>query len=246
MRQEFVNPFLSAAQHVFEVELEHEFKFAVAQVTEDTITSENITASIGVSGRLEGNVFYGFKRRVARAILTIMLGKPSSEMDQMALSALGEPANMITGNAAISLVRAGYSTDLMPPTLGCPQIVGDLTVNASVPRLHQLSRERSATRRTKAESFSSCSYNNFQEQLTVIRGPRVPLSPGPDGVSAPGRLASMAGWRYPPPAASRSGRFGAICTRRPGPGNQDSQRGIHGRLVGYNGPELPFALAGNA
>ncbi len=57
MRQEFVNPFLSAAQHVFEVELEHEFKFAVAQVTEDTITSENITASIGVSGRLEGNVF---------------------------------------------------------------------------------------------------------------------------------------------------------------------------------------------
>ena len=55
-------------------------------------------------------------------------------MDQMALSALGELANMITGNAAIGLAGAGFSTDLTPPTLiqpkgskfttlGCPQIV---------------------------------------------------------------------------------------------------------------------------
>jgi CheY-specific phosphatase CheX len=48
-------------------------------VTEETITSEDITAFIGVAGRLEGNVFYGFKRSVARAILTIMLGKPRPE-----------------------------------------------------------------------------------------------------------------------------------------------------------------------
>lgn len=137
MRQEFVNPFLTAAQHVFEVELGQELKFAGARATEDTITSEDITAFIGVTGRLEGNVFYGFKRQVARSILTIMLGKPPSGMDQMALSALGEIANMITGNAAIGLASAGFSTDLTPPTLiqpkgskfttlGCPQIVVDL------------------------------------------------------------------------------------------------------------------------
>lgn len=137
MRQEFVNPFLTAAQHVFEVELGQELKFAGARATEDTITSEDITAFIGVTGRLEGNVFYGFKRGVARSILTIMLGKPPAGMDQMALSALGEIANMITGNAAIGLAGAGYSTDLTPPTLiqpkgskfttlGCPQIVVDL------------------------------------------------------------------------------------------------------------------------
>jgi CheY-specific phosphatase CheX len=68
MRQEFVNPFLTAAQHVFEVELGQELKFAGARATEDTITSEDITAFIGVTGRLEGNVFYGFKRAVARSI----------------------------------------------------------------------------------------------------------------------------------------------------------------------------------
>jgi len=134
MRQEFVNPFLTTAQHVFEVELGQELKFAGAQVAEDTITSEDITAFIGVTGRLEGNVFYGFKRSVARSILTIMLGKPPAGLDQMALSALGELANMITGNAAIGLAGTGFSTDLTPPTLiqpkgskfttlGCPQIV---------------------------------------------------------------------------------------------------------------------------
>lgn len=137
MRQEFVNPFLTAAQHVFKVELGMELKLVGAQVTEDTITSEDITAFIGVTGHLEGNVFYGFKRKVARAILTIMLGKPPAGMDQMALSALGELANMITGNAAVGLARAGFSTDLTPPTLiqpkgskfttlGCPQILVNL------------------------------------------------------------------------------------------------------------------------
>jgi CheY-specific phosphatase CheX len=137
MRQEFVNPFLTAAQHVFEVELGQELKFSGPRVTEDTITSEDITAFIGVTGRLEGNVFYGFKRAVARSILTIMLEKPPAGMDQMALSALGKIANMITGNAAIGLAGAGFSTGLTPPTLiqpkgskftalGCPQIVVDL------------------------------------------------------------------------------------------------------------------------
>jgi len=136
-RQEFVNPFLTSTQHVFAVELGQELKFAGAQVTEDTITCEaieDITAFIGVTGRLQGNVFYGFKRSVARAILTIMLGKSPVGMDQMALSGLGELANMITGNAAIGLAGAGFSTDLTPPapiqpkgskftTLGCPQIM---------------------------------------------------------------------------------------------------------------------------
>ena len=137
MRQEFVNPFLTAAQHVFEVELGQELKYIGARMTDDTNTSEDITAFIGVTGQLEGNVFYGFKRQVARAVLTIMLGRPPAGMDTMAMSALGELANMITGNAAIGLAGAGFSTDLTPPTLiqpkgskfttlGCPQILVDL------------------------------------------------------------------------------------------------------------------------
>ncbi len=85
MRQEFVNPFLTAAQRVFEVELGQELKYVGARATDDTYTSEDITAFIGVTGNLEGNVFYGFKRGVARAILTIMLGRPPAGMDTMAL-----------------------------------------------------------------------------------------------------------------------------------------------------------------
>ncbi len=134
MRQEFVNPFLTAAQHVFRMELGWELEFSGAELANDEVTSEDITAFIGVTGELEGNVFYGFRRPVMRSIVTTMLGRPQAGMDQLALSALGELANMITGNASGGLAAAGYTTDLTPPrlvwpkgsrftTLGIPQIL---------------------------------------------------------------------------------------------------------------------------
>jgi chemotaxis protein CheX len=39
------------------------------------------------------------------------------EMDEMALSAIGELANMITGNATTALAETNYVCDISPPVL---------------------------------------------------------------------------------------------------------------------------------
>ena len=44
-------------------------------------------------------------------------GDPIEELDDISMSALGELANMITGNATIQLADAGYKCDISTPVL---------------------------------------------------------------------------------------------------------------------------------
>ena len=69
-----------------------------------TLPTHHEAQRIGVSGRLEGNVLYGFSGESAQSIVGVMLGEPVSTVnDELALSAIGEIGNMITGNAAARL-----------------------------------------------------------------------------------------------------------------------------------------------
>ena len=120
MRQDFINPFLAAVEHVFQSEFGWDLKFCGTEVADDQVTSEDLTVFIGVTGRVEGNVFYGFTSSMARSVLGVMLERPRSRMDEVAQSALGELANMITARAGVGLEAAGYPTRLTPPTLVQP------------------------------------------------------------------------------------------------------------------------------
>ncbi len=46
-----------------------------------------------------------------------MLGETVTELDDMSMSALGELANMITGNAATQLSAKGYDCDISSPSI---------------------------------------------------------------------------------------------------------------------------------
>jgi chemotaxis protein CheX len=46
-----------------------------------------------------------------------MCGEEITELDDIALSALGEIANMITGNAATRLSAEGYRCNISPPVM---------------------------------------------------------------------------------------------------------------------------------
>ena len=110
MKEEYVNAFLSPAKLVWEKELGCALDLIGAEAVSNQFTTEQITAIIGVSGRLEGNVLYGFSDSTAYAVASQMIGEPVTELDDLGLSALGEIANMITGNAATPLAAAGSST----------------------------------------------------------------------------------------------------------------------------------------
>ncbi len=117
MKAEFVNPFLTPAMDVWRKELGGELGFSEAELVSGNFTTEDITALIGVTGKLKGNVFYEFSHETALRVAGTMCGEPITELDEISMSALGEMANMITGNATIHLANAGYDCDISTPVL---------------------------------------------------------------------------------------------------------------------------------
>ena len=138
MKQEYVNPFLTPAQMVWQKEFGCALKIQNAEAVSHQFTTDDVTAIIGISGKLEGNVLYGFSEDLVKEIIRRMVGEEMSARDPMALSALGEIANVITGNAATQLAASGYPCDISPPVILEP--VG-ATLTAGVPKQIQVTFE---------------------------------------------------------------------------------------------------------
>ena len=145
MKEEYVNPFLAPAKLVWEKELGQTLELASTDLVSHQFTTEDITALIGVSGQLQGSILYGFTTETAAAAVGIMLGEGVEAPNGLALSALGEIANMITGNAATEVAGLGYACHISPPvmlepmgsrisTLGGPQIL--VTFTSALGPLH--------------------------------------------------------------------------------------------------------------
>jgi len=118
MKEAYVNSFLAPAKLVWEKELGESLELTGATVFSNQFTTDDLTAIIGVSGWLEGNVLYGFSEETALAVVRRMIGEEvDTYQDELGLSALGEIANMITGNAATQLSGAGYPCDISPPVI---------------------------------------------------------------------------------------------------------------------------------
>ncbi len=117
MKEEYVNAFLAPAQLVWGKELDCALEFVGAEIISNSFTTAEITAVIGVSGELEGSVLYGFGNGTSLALAGRMMGETVSEHNEVSLSAVGELANMITGNAATQLAGAGYACAISPPTM---------------------------------------------------------------------------------------------------------------------------------
>ena len=118
MKEEWINSFLAPAKLVWEIELGQPLELEGAQMVSNQFTTDDVTAVIGVSGRLQGNVLYGFSEETAQSIIKVMLGEDEGQIsNEMGLSAIGEIANMITGNAATKLAELGYRCDISPPVV---------------------------------------------------------------------------------------------------------------------------------
>ena len=122
MKEEYVNSFLVPAQLVWKRELGHDLTVESAEIVSHQFTTDDLTAIIGVSGRLEGNVLYGWTEESAIKVVSTMMGEEVEDLrTDLALSALGELANMITGNAATLLSQVGYPCQISPPVIVEPR-----------------------------------------------------------------------------------------------------------------------------
>ena len=117
MRVEFVNPFVSAAYAVFEAVTHARPERGQVALRNTTFTTQQVTIMAGVTGDVGGAVLYGMSVVTAQKIAAAMIGSEVPALDDMALSALSELGNMITGNAATLLSQAGYDLNITTPSL---------------------------------------------------------------------------------------------------------------------------------
>lgn len=114
-----INPFVSAASEVLISLLNEEPKgFSLEEVGASLAQSEtDLMIIIGVSGDVQGRVILKMMQPDALRLAAIMLNTEVSTFDDLTRSALGEMANMITGNATIALEENGFASDITPPSL---------------------------------------------------------------------------------------------------------------------------------
>ncbi|MDR2518373.1 MAG: chemotaxis protein CheX [Spirochaetaceae bacterium] len=102
--ERYIQPFIKASKHVFkhflgleaDAELPYFFdKHAIQQKEDDW----DISGVIGLAGDAKGALVLSMKKEVAFKITSIVTGKAHTDLDDDVRDAIGELANIITGNA---------------------------------------------------------------------------------------------------------------------------------------------------
>ena len=122
MNVTYINPFLEALTKVLD-------QFGVANTDigklekkERMLVTLDVTAIVGLVGDIKGNVAYSLSQETAKKIIaTMMPGRPVTDFDVLARSAIGELSNMVSGRASILLSNMGVNIDISPPSI----IVGE-------------------------------------------------------------------------------------------------------------------------
>jgi chemotaxis protein CheX len=113
-----VLPFLDAVKYTLE-------QFGINDIKRGTIKKKSslcidlgINSVIGVVGSIKGKVAYSMTECTAKKIVSVMMmGMPVEVIDDMGKSAIGELANMITGQASATLSSNGYDINITPPVV---------------------------------------------------------------------------------------------------------------------------------
>jgi len=111
-------PFVAAVFEVLSQLGFQDVKRGKLSVKEKMAASLEVTALVGLSKQMRGNVAYCMSSDTAKKFASIMMmGMPVDQLDEMAQSAIAEAANMITANAAMNLEAKGIAVNISPPTL---------------------------------------------------------------------------------------------------------------------------------
>jgi chemotaxis protein CheX len=118
MKAEHVNAFIQGAQNTFTTFFGEGAELGKVFLKTGPYTPEAVSAEIGIVGSLTGSVFYNLTAASAMAVTSkFMMGMAVTEVDDMTLSAVGELANMVSGQSAAVFFGSGIVVDITPPTV---------------------------------------------------------------------------------------------------------------------------------
>lgn len=118
MKVDFINPFIKAATEVLKTEAKIEvLDKGKLSLESSAYTTQDVTVMIGVTGKVTGIVLYGMSERTAKQIVSNILNEPVAVYDSLVESAIAELGNVITGIASVELEKAGYPSNIAPPSV---------------------------------------------------------------------------------------------------------------------------------
>jgi chemotaxis protein CheX len=117
MNAEVIKAFTSAARDVLAQELGEPIELQDARLQGGPYRVGDITVVVGLAQDIEGAVLMCLSKPTARQYLSSILGEEVEELDEIALSGIGELGNMIAGTAGARLSELGYTTVIAPPTV---------------------------------------------------------------------------------------------------------------------------------
>ncbi|QJT10346.1 chemotaxis protein CheX [Oceanidesulfovibrio marinus] len=106
---EIAKPFIKATVSVLSTMAMIEPEPGRPFVKKDNTATGDISAIIGVTGSKNGSISVSFTKRCAIAVVKSMLGDDIEDILQDAKDAVGEIANMISGQARASLAEMGLN-----------------------------------------------------------------------------------------------------------------------------------------
>lgn len=118
MQVEYIKPFISSAQMIFEKEIHVNLERRSIVRRDDPSPTMPVSIVIGVSGAVSGQVVFSMDRDFAYFVAeAMMINKSPSKVEQMVSSAVGEVANMITGRASMELAKDDELIGITPPAV---------------------------------------------------------------------------------------------------------------------------------
>jgi chemotaxis protein CheX len=117
MNAEVIKAFTNATRDVLAQEMGEPIEFQDTRLQGSPYRVGDITVVVGLAKDIEGAVLMCLSKSTARQYLSSVLGEVVEELDEIALSGIGELGNMIAGSAGARLSELGYDTVIAPPTV---------------------------------------------------------------------------------------------------------------------------------
>jgi chemotaxis protein CheX len=95
----YIEPFYNAVKRVFETMISVPFSIGKPFLKNGNEVPHEISSIIGLSGDVSGCVVISLSHAVAFQLVSALIGEEVNEFNEVCTDAIGEIANMITGNA---------------------------------------------------------------------------------------------------------------------------------------------------
>lgn len=112
-----INAMLKSLVKVFSESINTKVELGKPEIAKDLARGYDLVTVVGFNGNLEGNLVYGFTQELSLEIIQKMMGMPYDKLDDLAMSAIGELGNMVSGNIAMNLEQIGKPIDITPPSV---------------------------------------------------------------------------------------------------------------------------------